>query len=57
MRTRNVMRDPYSLEEGIEFLIFSSPITLDRNNFLIELPFNKVLKVMKYLENVRLLFN
>jgi hypothetical protein len=48
------MIDPYSLEEGIEFLIFSSPVTLNGDYFPVKFPFNKVLEIMKNLEDIRL---
>jgi hypothetical protein len=54
MWTRDVMRDSYSLKERVEFLILASRITLYRHKFSIELSFNKVLKVMKDLEDIRL---
>ena len=47
-----MMRDPYPLEKGVEFLILTSPIRLHVKYFAIKLPFDKSLKVKKYLKNV-----
>ena len=45
------------LGEGVEFFILPSPICLKSKNFAIKLLFNKVLKVMKFLKNFRLVFD
>ena len=44
-------------EEGVEFFVLPTLVYLESKNFAIELPFNEILKVMKFLENFRLLFN
>jgi hypothetical protein len=47
MRARNMMIYTYALEERVQSLILSSPISLHCQNFAIELPFHKMLKIMK----------
>jgi hypothetical protein len=51
------MRNPYSLEKRVDLLILASPITLNRDDIPIELPFNKVLEVMEDLKDIRFIFN
>ena len=50
------MRNTKSLKEGIESLIFATPVRLDGKDFAIELSFNKCLKILKYLKNIRMTF-
>jgi hypothetical protein len=56
MRTRNKVSDANALEKRIEFLILTTPIGLHGNNFLIKETFNKMLKIMKLLKNIRFIF-
>lgn len=48
-----MMRYAYALEEGIQFLVFTSPIRLHGNDFAIKKAFNKTLKIMKTLKDFR----
>ena len=48
-----MMGNAKCLEEGIEFLVFPSPIGLDSNDLTVKLSFNECLKVLKNLEHVR----
>jgi hypothetical protein len=54
--TRNRVRDPNLLEEGIEFLILTTPIRLYNKNFLVKETFNESLKFTELLKNLRFLF-
>jgi len=54
--TRHMMRYTNALEEGIEFFIFPSPITLNRENFSTEFSFYKTLEIMKNLKDLGLMF-
>jgi hypothetical protein len=56
MRTRYKMGDTNFLEEGIEFLILASPVSLHSKNFLIKETLNMMLKIMKFLKHIRFLF-
>ena len=47
-----MMGNAKCVEEGIEFLIFPSPIGLDSNNLTIKLSFNKCLKVVEDLKYI-----
>jgi hypothetical protein len=49
-----MMGDASLMEEGIQFLILSTSIGLNRKNFLVKQSFNKVLKFLKLLKNFRL---
>ena len=47
MWTRNMMINAYASKERIEFFILSSPVTLDCNDFLVKLTFNKFLEFLE----------
>jgi hypothetical protein len=49
-----MMQDAYTLE-GVQGLILPSPICLNRQNFPIKLAFNKTLKIMETLKDLRLM--
>ena len=51
-----MMGNAYFLKEGVEFFIFSAPISLHCNYFPIEFAFNKILKVLKNLKHFKFLF-
>jgi hypothetical protein len=53
MRTRHKVRYANFLKERIEFLILSSPVRLHSNNFLIKKTLNMMLKIMKFLKDIR----
>jgi hypothetical protein len=53
MRARHSMWYPYLLEEGIELLILTAPVTLYGNDLSTKFPFNEILKVMKNLKDIR----
>ena len=53
MRTRNMMFNAYATEERVELLILPSPVTLNCENFLVKLPFNKFLKLLEDRKNFR----
>ena len=48
-----MMRDANALKEGIQLLIFPSPVSLHSENFSIKLAFNPSLEFMKFLKNFR----
>jgi hypothetical protein len=50
--TRNMMRHAGLLEEGVELLILTTPVGLDRKNFLAKQAFNKVLKFSEFLKHL-----
>jgi hypothetical protein len=52
MWTGDTMHYVNAFEEGVKDLIFSSPVCLYGSNFLIELAFNQVLKLLKALEDI-----
>jgi hypothetical protein len=43
-------------KEGVQFLIFSTPIGLDSNDLAIKEPFYEVLEVSKFLKDLRFVF-
>jgi hypothetical protein len=52
----HLMRYAYLSEKGIYLFIFTSLVTLDGNNFPVEQVLNKILELMKLLENIKLEF-
>jgi hypothetical protein len=52
----NMVRDPNFLEEGIEFLILTTPIRLYSKNFFVKEMFNKSLKFSEFLKNLIFMF-
>ena len=44
------------LEKTVEFFIFTTPVSLHSNDFVIKLSFNKLLEVKKHLINIRTFF-
>lgn len=50
------MRYANLMKEQVQILIHTSPICLDSNNFVSKASFNKVLKLMEYLNNFRFMF-
>jgi hypothetical protein len=56
MRARDKMSNANALEKGIEFLILTPPICLHCNNFLVKETLNKMLKIMKFLKDIRFIF-
>jgi hypothetical protein len=52
MLTRDMMCNPYFLEERIEFFILTSPIGLYCQNILIKLPHNMSLETLECLEHI-----
>jgi hypothetical protein len=53
---RHMVRDPNFLEEGIEFLILTSPVRLNSKNFLVKKTFDQSLKFTKFLKKLRFVF-
>lgn len=51
--TRNMMRYANSLEKSVQLLVLATRISLDSKYLFIELTFYHVLKVMKFLKNLR----
>jgi hypothetical protein len=51
--TRHMVRDPNFLEEGIEFMILTTPVRLYSKNFLVKDTFNKSLEFTNFLKNLR----
>jgi hypothetical protein len=51
-----MVRDVSLLEEGIQPLILTTPISLNRKKLLVKQSFNKTLKFSKFLKYLRLLF-
>jgi hypothetical protein len=51
-----MVRDVSLLEEGIQPLILTTSISLNRKKLLVKQPFNKTLKFSKFLKYLRLLF-
>lgn len=49
----HVMGNDNALKERVEGLIIHPPIGLDSQNLPIELPFNKILEIMKILKHLR----
>ena len=47
MWTRNMMLNAYASKERVEFLVLSSPVTLDCNDFLVKLTLNKFLEFLE----------
>ena len=47
MRAGHIMSDSNATEEGVEFFILPSPVTLNRNNFPIKVALNKLLKFLE----------
>jgi hypothetical protein len=45
------MGDPYSIKEGVEFLVLSSLVGLHSNNFAIKESLYKSLKFLKFVKN------
>jgi hypothetical protein len=56
MGTRYMVGYSYLGEEGIEFLILTTPIGLNGKNFAIKERFNKSLELLELLENFRFVF-
>jgi hypothetical protein len=52
MWTRYMMSDTNALEKGVQALILPTLVSLHGNDFPIKQTFNKVLKIMKTLENL-----
>jgi hypothetical protein len=48
-----MVRDPNFLEEGIEFMILTTPVRLYSKNFLVKDTFNKSLEFTNFLKNLR----
>jgi hypothetical protein len=56
MGARYMVGDSYLGEEGIEFLVLTTPIGLNGKNFVIKETFNKSLELIELLENFRFVF-
>jgi hypothetical protein len=56
MGARYMVGDSYLGEEGIEFLVLTTPIGLNGKNFAIKETFNKSLELIELLENFRFVF-
>jgi hypothetical protein len=54
--TRNMVCNGYTLEEGSEFLILTSPICLDGQNLPTEKSLNELLKVFEFLKHIGFIF-
>jgi hypothetical protein len=48
--------NPYALEERIQLVVLSSPICLHGKNLSVKETFDKVLKIMKALKDLRFVF-
>jgi hypothetical protein len=55
VRARDMMRDANGSKEGVEFLIFASPIGLNGYDLAIKYLFNKLLKLKKIFGHLRLM--
>ena len=49
----NMMRDANFLKEGIELLVFTSPVSLHSNNLGVKFSFNKISEVLENLKHFR----
>jgi hypothetical protein len=54
IRTIEMMRDANLLEERVESLIFSTPVGLYDKNFFVKYPLNKLLKLLNFFKDIRL---
>jgi hypothetical protein len=51
MRARDLVRDANFGEEGVEFFIFSTPITLNSDDLSTKSSLNKGLKIMEFVKH------
>ena len=51
------MSDPKRLEKRVEVAIFTTPIRLDMDNFMLEKAFNMFLKLNKDIKHIRFTLN
>jgi hypothetical protein len=56
IRAQHTMCNASLLKETMEFFIFTSPVSLHGDDFLIKLAFNKSLEINEDLINIRTLF-
>jgi hypothetical protein len=56
VRTRDVMGDANTLEEGCKLLVLLSPVCLNCKDLLIKQTFNKLLEFMKFMKHIRFTF-
>jgi hypothetical protein len=54
MRAGNMMSDSYLCEKRIEFLILTTPVSLHGDDLAIKETLNKSLKLLEFLEDLRL---
>lgn len=56
MRAGDMVGNTNALKKGVKFLILTSPISLHGQDLAIKKAFNKLLKEVKLLKNIRLIF-
>jgi hypothetical protein len=57
VRTRYTIRDAYVLEERIQFLVFTAPISLHSNDLLAKESLNQIREILETLKYFKYVFN